>query len=125
MESPLCDYIGLWTGFSACGWFQLGRKTKKRVKECYRFGSQFSNIGAIVIAVVLAVIVKPIVCVLNREADAEVLRLGVICIRLQCATMVIHAWGSIINMFYCGIGKARYALAIPMGLKAGKVIEEL
>lgn len=166
MEFPFAIILGFGQGFQPVVGFNWGAKQKKRVKECFKFGSQFSIIGAIAIAMVLALIATPIVHVFNREADAEVLRLGVLCIRLQCATMVAHAWGSIINMFYCGVGKAKYALAmstarqgycflpvlliapvvlgingivaaqaladlvsllvaVPLGLKAMKVIEEL
>ena len=42
--------------------------------------------------------------------DAEVLRIGVYCIRVQSALLFAHAMNSIIKMFYAGIGKAKWAL---------------
>ena len=52
-----------------------------------------------------------IVEVVQGEAtDAEVLRLGLVCIRLQCVMLFAHAWGSIVNMFFGGIGDAKMAL---------------
>ena len=73
---------------------------------------QVSVIGAIGIGALLALLAAPIVGIFNKQADAEVLRLGVLCIRLQCIMLFSHALNSIINMFYAGIGKAKYALAM-------------
>lgn len=59
---------------------------------------------------VILVTASPIIRVFNSQADAEVLRLGILCVRAQCLVLWIHAWGSTTNMFYGGIGKAKEAL---------------
>lgn len=112
MEFPFAIILGFGQGYQPVVGFNWGAKQKERVRKCFKFGSTTSVTGAIVICVVLALFATPVVCLFNKEADAEVLRLGILCIRLQCLTLPIHAWVSIINMFYSGVGNAKYALAI-------------
>ena len=55
---------------------------------------------------------NPIVHLFNRQADAEVLEIGIFCIRMQCLVLVSHAVNSVVNMFYAGIGMAGRSLAV-------------
>lgn len=112
MEFPFAIILGFGQGYQPVVGFNWGAKAWKRVKESYTFSCMLSLIGAIVIGGVIAIFATPIVRAFNREADAEVLRLGLLCIRLQCLALPIHALNSIINMFYAGIGQAKNALII-------------
>jgi putative MATE family efflux protein len=110
MEFPFAIILGFGQGYQPVAGFNWGAKQWKRVRESLDFALRVSIIGAIVIGAVIALLASPIVHVFNTQADAEVLKLGVFCIRLQCLALFAHAWNSIINMFFAGIGKAKYAL---------------
>ncbi len=112
MEFPFAIILGFGQGYQPVVGFNWGAKAWKRVKESYVFSCLVSLIGAVAIGGLIAAFATPIVHAFNREADAEVLRLGLLCIRLQCLALPIHALSSIINMFYAGIGQAKNALII-------------
>ena len=59
---------------------------------------------------IVFIFATPIIHIFNSQADAEVLRLGLLCARLQSVFLVFHALSSIVNMFYAGIGNAKLAL---------------
>ena len=46
------------------------------------------------------------------QADAELQRLGALCIRLQCIALPIHAWVAVVNMFCAGLGFAGKAFLL-------------
>jgi len=110
MEFPFAIILGFGQGYQPVAGFNWGAKQYDRVKKSLDFSLIVSIIGAVVIGAVIAFSANPIVHIFNKEADAAVLELGVFCIRLQCVALFAHAWNSIINMFYAGIGKAKYAL---------------
>jgi len=112
LEFPFAIILGFGQGYQPIAGFNWGAKQTRRVRDSLKFVIQVSIIGAIGIGAVLALLAAPIVGIFNKEADAEVLRLGILCIRLQCIMLFSHALNSIINMFYAGIGKAKYALAM-------------
>ena len=47
---------------------------------------------------------KPIL-LLFTEADAELVKLGVFCLRVQCWAMPIHGYCIVVNMLCAGIGR--------------------
>ena len=112
MEFPFAIILGFGQGFQPVAGFNWGAKQMQRVRECLKFALKVSGIGAVVIGAVIAIAATPIVHVFNREADLAVLELGVLCIRLQCVVLFSHAINSIANMFYGGIGKAKYMLLL-------------
>jgi len=112
MEFPFAIILGFGQGYQPVVGFNWGAKAWKRVKESFSFSCMVSLVGAVVIGGLPASFPLPSVHAFNREADAEVLRLGLLCIRLQCLALPIHALSSIINMFYAGIGQAKNALII-------------
>lgn len=112
MEFPFAIILGFGQGYQPVVGFNWGAKAWKRVKESYTFSCMVSLVGAVIIGILIALAADPIVHAFNREADSEVLRLGLLSIRLQCLALSIHALNSIINMFYAGIGKAKSALLI-------------
>ena len=112
MEFPFAIILGFGQGYQPVVGFNWGAKAWKRVKESYTFSCLLSAFGAVAIGIVIAIFANPIVHLFNKEANEEVLRLGLLCIRLQCLALPIHALNSIINMFYAGIGQAKNALLI-------------
>lgn len=112
MEFPFAIILGFGQGYQPIAGFNWGAKQMKRVKESLRFVCTLSVGGAIVMGLLIGVLASPIVHIFNTEADAEVLRLGILCIQLQCVMLFSHSLNSSINMFYAGIGKAKYALAM-------------
>lgn len=112
MEFPFAIILGFGMGYQPVVGFNWGARQMKRVKESLTFSCTVSVVGAIVMGAILFFGSAAIVPVFNKQADAEVLQYGLLCIRLQCVALVFHAWGSIINMFYAGIGKGRQALAM-------------
>lgn len=135
MEFPFAIILGFGMGYQPVAGFNWGAKQWKRVRESLTFVIKLSVFGAIAIGVVLALTATPIVHLFNKEADQAVLELGVLCIRLQCAVLFSHALNSIINMFFGGIGKARYTFAlslsrqgyvfIPVALILPRILEEV
>ena len=110
MEFPFAIILGFGMGYQPVVGFNWGAKQMKRVKESLTFSCLVSVVGAVVIGAILFVACPVIVPLFNKQADANVLAVGMLCIRLQCVALIFHAWGSIINMFYAGIGKAKQAL---------------
>ena len=112
MEFPFAIILGFGQGYQPVVGFNWGAKQFKRVRESYVFSSLVAILGGVLIGAVLAVFARPVVHIFNKQADEEVLRLGLLSVRLQCLALPIHALGSVVGMFYAGIGKARSALII-------------
>ena len=112
MEFPFAIILGFGQGYQPVVGFNWGARIWKRVKESYVFSSLVAVVGCILIGDVLAVFARPVVHIFNKQADEEVLRLGLLSIRLQCLALPIHALGSVVGMFYAGVGKAKSALII-------------
>ena len=112
MEFPFAIILGFGQGYQPVVGFNWGARIWKRVKESYVFSSLVAVVGGILIGAVLAVFARPVVHIFNKQADEEVLRLGLLSIRLQCLALPIHALGSVVGMFYAGVGKAKSALII-------------
>ena len=112
MGFPFSIILGFGHGFQPATGYSWGAKQYKRVKEGLQFSSVVSLIGAVVMGVILAVFANPIIHVFNSQADAEVLRIGTLCIMLQCVTLPIYSWVATINMFYAATGKAKYTLLL-------------
>ena len=110
MEFPFAAILGFGQGFQPIAGFNWGAKRMDRVKSSYQFAARVSVIGAVIVGVLLLITAGPIVRIFNSQADPEVQRLGILGIRTQCLALWIHSWGSIVNMFYAGIGKAKQAL---------------
>lgn len=114
MDFPFAVILGYGQGYQPVVGFNWGAGNYKRVKESLKFASITSIVGAIIIGGAIFIASSPIVRVFNNAADPEVLRLGILCIQLQCVVLASHAFNSIINMFYGGIGKAKFALIMSM-----------
>lgn len=112
MEFPFSIILGFGQGYQPVVGFNWGAKAWKRVKESYVFSCITSICGGIVIGAVIFIFARPIVHLFNKQADAEVLSIGLLCIRLQCIALPLHALNSIVNMYYAGTGRAGLALLV-------------
>ena len=112
MAFPFAVILGFGQGYQPVVSFNWGARQWKRVRESYSFSVTVAIIGAVLVGGLLAVLARPAVGLFNKQADAEVLRLGMLSIRLQCLALPVHALGSVVGMFYAGTGKAKAALAI-------------
>lgn len=112
MEFPFAVILGFGQGYQPVAGYNWGAKQWKRVRESYKFAIIVSIVGGIVMGALIAILASPIVHIFNKQADAEVLSIGIFCIRMQCLVLVSHAVNSIVNMFYAGIGMAGKSLAV-------------
>ena len=135
MDIPFAVILGFGQGYQPIAGFNWGAKQFRRVRDSLKFVVKVSIFGAILFGAILALAASPLIKVFNSQADAEVLRLGVISVRLQSLFLFSHALNSIINMFYAGIGKAKYALLmstarqgyvfIPVAIIAPMILKEV
>ena len=112
MRLPFAVILGFGQGYQPAAGFCWGAKQYGRVREGLKFGSIVSVVGAAVMGVILAVAASPVIRLFNSQADAEVLRIGVLCVRFQCITLPVFSWVSTINMFYAAIGSAKNSLLV-------------
>lgn len=110
MEFPFSIILGFGQGFQPVVGYNWGARAYGRVRESLRFGSVTAVVSAVVMGGVLFALAANIIQLFNSETDAQVLRLGVWCVRLQSAALPLQAWGMIINMFFAGTGIAGFAL---------------
>ena len=112
MEFPFAIILGFGQGYQPVVGFNWGAKAWKRVRESYVFGCAVAIVGAIVMGAIIFLFATPIIHIFNSQADADVLELGLLCIRLQCLVLVFHSFGSLVNMFYAGVGDAKLSLVV-------------
>mgnify|MGYP002624074505 CR=1 FL=1 len=110
MEFPFAFILGFGQEYQPVVGFNWGAKSWKRVKDSYKYGCAMAVAGSVIMGIIIFIFAAPIIYVFNTEADAEVLRLGMLCIRLQCFGLIIHALSSQVNMFYAGIGNAKLSI---------------
>lgn len=108
MMLPFNVILGFGSGFQPVVGFNWGAKRYDRVRRSFRFSSLCAILGAAVLGGALAW-GAPWVIRLFAETDEETCRVGILCIRLQCAAMPIHAWVAVVDMFCSGLGYARGA----------------
>jgi len=111
MMFPFSIILGFGNGFQPVAGFNWGAKRYDRVQESYRFSAKVALIGSLVMAAVIAVFADAFV-VLFAGSDAQMRRIGVICMVSQCIALPIHAWVAIINMLCAGLGNAKGALVL-------------
>ena len=103
MMFPFSIILGFGSGFQPVAGFNWGAKRYDRVRECYRFSAKVAFLGAALMALVLGVLAQPITGLFAKN-DPELLRLGTLCIQLQCVALPIHAWVAVVNMLCAGLG---------------------
>ena len=111
MMFPFSIILGFGTGFQPVAGFNWGAKRFDRVEESYRFCSKVALIGSLIMAAFVGFFADTFV-VLFAGTDAEMRRIGVICMVSQCIALPVHGWVAIVNMLCAGLGNAKGALAL-------------
>ena len=108
---PFGIILGFSQGFQPVAGFNWGAKRYDRVRESYRFSAKVALWGGVDMAVIL-ILMADWMIVLFAGTDAEMRRIGVICMVSQSLAMPIHGWVAIVNMLCAGLGDAKGALAL-------------
>lgn len=111
MMFPFSIILGFGNGFQPVAGFNWGAKRFDRVQESYRFSAQVALLGSLIMAAIVAIFADTFM-VLFAGTDAEMRRIGVICMVSQCIALPVHAWVAIVNMLCAGLGNAKGALAL-------------
>ena len=111
MMFPFSIILGFGSGFQPVAGFNWGAKRYDRVRESFRFCARTAIIGSAVMALLVGVFADTFV-VLFAGTDAEMRRIGVICMVAQCIALPIHGWVAVVNMFCAGLGKAKFAMVL-------------
>ena len=111
MMFPFSIILGFGTGFQPVAGFNFGAKRYDRVMESYRFATKVILIGSVAMAAVVALFVNPIITVF-AGTDPEMLKIGRLCILLQCAALPVHGWAVVVNMLCAGLGRGGSALLL-------------
>ncbi len=111
MMFPFGIVLGLTTGFQPVAGFNWGAKRYDRVRESFRFTARMSIILGVVMAAILTVFVDQLIIAFAGE-DAEMLRIGRVCMISQALALPIHGWVATVNMYCAGLGDAKGALAL-------------
>ncbi len=111
MMFPFGIVLGLTTGFQPVAGFNWGAKRYDRVRESFRFTAKASLLLGVVMAAVLTVFVDQLI-IAFAGTDAEMLRVGRICMISQAIALPIHGWVATVNMYCAGLGDAKGALTL-------------
>lgn len=103
--------LGFGQGFQPVAGFSWGAKRFDRVRESFRFSMIACVAGISAVALVVGIFARPIL-LLFTEDDAELVRIGVFSLRIQCLAMPFHGFGIIVNMLCSGIGRALPSLLL-------------
>jgi len=111
MMFPFSIILGFGNGFQPVAGFNWGAKRYDRVTQSYRFSSNVSLIGGVIMAAAIGIFADPII-VLFAGTDPEMREIGKLCIWLQCIALPIHAWVAMVNMLCVGLGNAKGAMLL-------------
>ena len=111
MMFPFSIILGFGTGFQPVAGFNWGAKRFDRVHESYHFCSKVALLGSLLMAALVGIFADTFM-VLFAGTDAEMRRIGVICMVSQCIALPVHGWVAIVNMLCAGLGNAKGALAL-------------
>lgn len=111
MMFPFSIILGFGSGFQPVTGYNWGAKQFDRVHETFRFSSQVAIAGSLIMGAFCAVFANQIISWFT-EADAEMMWMGALCIRLQSIVLPVHAWVAVVNMFCAGIGFAGGAVIL-------------
>ena len=103
--------LGFGSGFQPVAGFNWGAKRFDRVRGSFRFASRTALFGAGAMGLVMVIFARNIIGWFS-SGDPELIRLGVLCLRLQAIALPIHAWVAIVNHLAGGLGKAKIALLL-------------
>jgi putative MATE family efflux protein len=97
--------LGFGQGFQPVCGFNYGAKRYDRVKKAFWFCVRLCTTGLMVVAIVLAIFTPQVIGIFRKD-DPEVLRIGILSLRLRCLALPFNAWIIICNMLTQTIGKS-------------------
>lgn len=103
--------IGFGQGFQPVAGYNWGACRYDRVWSSYRFAALVGVVSLSVLSLAVGIFANQVL-LLFTKADVEMVAIGSFCLRTQCLTMPIQAWGVVVNMLYAGLGKARGAVVL-------------
>lgn len=103
--------IGFGQGFQPVCGTNYGAQKYGRVREAFFFCVKYAAIFLIIISAAGFIFAEPLVTLFRRE-DADVIRIGTLALRLQCAVFPLNAWIVMCNMLLQTIGKAGRASVV-------------
>lgn len=99
--------IGFGQGFQPVCGFNYGAKKYGRVREAFWFCVKISTVFLFALAI-LGFLLSGHLIGIFRD-DPEVIRIGTVAVRFQCATLVLNGWIVMNNMMTQTMGKTFYA----------------
>ena len=111
MMFPFSIILGFGSGFQPVAGFNWGAKRYDRVSKSYTFSSLVAIVGAVVMALILA-LGSDWLIVRFAGTDMEMREIGAFAIRLQCVALPIHAWVAVVNMLCNSLGNASGAFLL-------------
>lgn len=115
LNVPFFSILGFSQGFQPVAGFNWGAKIYSRTRASYKFAAKVCVGASTLCGALLFIFADPVISAFNSEQSAEMLKLGMVCLRSQCVALPFHAWCGVINMLCAGIGRAKYALTIATG----------
>lgn len=97
--------IGFGQGFQPVCGMNYGAKKYERVREAFYFCVKYALVFLIIVSLVGFIFAEPIITIF-RKADADVIEIGTLALRLHCMTFPLNAWIVMSNMMLQSIGKA-------------------
>ncbi len=111
MMFPFGFILGFGQGFQPVAGYNWGARQYDRVLKSFRFASKAAFWGGAVMALLIAVFANGLIRAFT-DSDLQMMEIGALCIRLQCAALPVHAWVTIVNMLCVSTGKAKGALLL-------------
>ena len=105
--------LGFGQGFQPVAGYSWGAGRYDRVREGFRFSAIACVAGISLAAALVAIFARPLLLLFTRD-DAELVRLGVFSLRMQCLAMPFHGFAIIVNMLCAGIGRPVPTLLLGM-----------
>ena len=99
--------IGFGQGFQPVCGFNYGAKKYSRVREAFWFCVKISTVFLFALAI-LGFLLSGHLIGIFRD-DPEVIRIGTVAVRFQCATLILNGWIVMNNMMTQTMGKTFYA----------------
>ena len=104
----LAALLGFGQGFQPVAGYNYGAKCYTRLKEAYWFCVRVSFFGLLILGSV-AFVFAPQIMALFRHNDPQVIAIGALAFRAQCAMMPLQTFVIISNMLFQSIGMAKQA----------------
>jgi putative MATE family efflux protein len=105
--------MGFGQGFQPVCGFNYGAKRYDRVKKAFWFCVKLASAGLVIIAAVMIVFAPQIIAVFRKD-DPEVLKIGILSLRLRCIGLPFNGWIIMCNMMTQTIGKPLEASLLSM-----------